>query len=136
MTSVYGVTFMGAREQIWNRLKERKAFESGPEGKATAMYAARKVMEALGSMFENAKGVMDWLNECAKIIAYNGACPAPPGRTPLSPPVSPRQGGLLENPGGAARGAAVPQALQALRADGAADLHRAVRALRRAQPVL
>ena len=55
------------------RLKERKAFESEPESKATAMYAARKVLEALGSMFENAKSVMDWLNECAREIAYNGA---------------------------------------------------------------
>lgn len=48
-------------------------FESQKESKKDAMYAARKVLEALGSMFENAKGVMEWLNECAREIAYIGA---------------------------------------------------------------
>ena len=43
------------------------------EGQATANYAARKVLEALGNMFGNARSVMDWLNECAKEIAHHGA---------------------------------------------------------------
>jgi hypothetical protein len=98
MTSVYGVTFMGARDQIWNRqalaplsascpahivqlltaatrarLKERKAFEHQAENKAAALYAARKVLDALGNMFVNARNVMDWLNECARDIAQHGA---------------------------------------------------------------
>ena len=94
MTSVYGVTFMGARDQIFNRraarclllhagsqkhssprpnrLKERKAFDSFGDNKQTAMYAAREVLEALGDMFENARSVMDWLNECAREIAKDG----------------------------------------------------------------
>ena len=55
------------------RLKERKAFESMGENKAAAMYAARKVLDALGNMFVNAKNVMDWLNECARDIAQHGA---------------------------------------------------------------
>jgi hypothetical protein len=37
------------------------------------MYAARKVLDALGNMFVNAKNVMDWLNECARDIAQHGA---------------------------------------------------------------
>ena len=37
------------------------------------MYAARKVLDALGNMFVNAKSVMDWLNECARDIAQHGA---------------------------------------------------------------
>ena len=55
------------------RLKERKAFEHQAENKAAAMYAARKVLDALGNMFVNAKNVMDWLNECARDIAQHGA---------------------------------------------------------------
>jgi len=55
------------------RLKERKAFEHQAENKAVAMYAARKVLDALGNMFVNAKSVMDWLNECARDIAQHGA---------------------------------------------------------------
>lgn len=34
MTTVYGVTFMGARVQIWNRLKERCTLENTPSGMA------------------------------------------------------------------------------------------------------
>jgi DNA-directed RNA polymerase len=37
------------------------------------MYAARKVLDALGNMFVNARAVMDWLNECARDIAQHGA---------------------------------------------------------------
>jgi hypothetical protein len=37
------------------------------------MYAARKVLDALGDMFVNARSVMDWLNECARDIAQHGA---------------------------------------------------------------
>ncbi len=55
------------------RLRERKAFESNTDTKEAAMYAARKVLEALGNMFGNAKSVMDWLNECARDIAQHGA---------------------------------------------------------------
>jgi DNA-directed RNA polymerase len=45
------------------------------------MYAARKVLDALGNMFVNAKNVMDWLNECARDIAQHGALPACRWRT-------------------------------------------------------
>ena len=41
------------------------------------MYAARKVLDALGDMFVNAKSVMDWLNECARDIAQHGALRPP-----------------------------------------------------------
>jgi len=71
MTSVYGVTFLGARDQILNRLRERKAFESQADTKVAAVYAARKVLEAMGEMFSNARNVMDWLNECARDIAQH-----------------------------------------------------------------
>jgi len=61
------------------RLKEKKVISDSAgkeglrEGQATANYAARKVLEALGNMFGNARSVMDWLNECAKEIAHHGA---------------------------------------------------------------
>ena len=85
MTSVYGVTFTGARDQIWNRLRERKAFGTESEYVAMSMYAARKVIEALGNMFGNAKAVMDWLNECAREIAHHEESVR--WRTPVGLPV-------------------------------------------------
>jgi DNA-directed RNA polymerase len=47
------------------------------------MYAARKVLDALGNMFVNAKSVMDWLNECARDIAQHGAHATPSRRWPV-----------------------------------------------------
>lgn len=44
MTSVYGVTYIGAREQIKRRLKERGAIADDVELFGAACYAA-KVME-------------------------------------------------------------------------------------------
>lgn len=41
MTTVYGVTYSGAREQIKKRLKERDAFEDDSKTFHAACYAAK-----------------------------------------------------------------------------------------------
>lgn len=41
MTSVYGVTYIGARDQIKRRLKERSAFSDDKEIFGVACYAAK-----------------------------------------------------------------------------------------------
>lgn len=69
MTSVYGVTYIGARDQIKKRLKERDAIADDNELFAAACYAAKTTMTALEEMFEAARGIMSWLGDCAKIIA-------------------------------------------------------------------
>ncbi|XP_047170921.1 DNA-directed RNA polymerase 1B, mitochondrial isoform X1 [Vigna umbellata] len=69
MTSVYGVTYIGAREQIKRRLKERCAIEDDIELFTAACYAARTTLTALEEMFEAARSIMDWLGDCAKVIA-------------------------------------------------------------------
>ncbi|KAL7132631.1 hypothetical protein ABFS83_12G087600 [Erythranthe nasuta] len=69
MTSVYGVTYIGARDQIKRRLKERASMEDDTELFACACYAAKTTLTALGEMFEAARSIMSWLGDCAKIIA-------------------------------------------------------------------
>ncbi|XP_015063457.1 DNA-directed RNA polymerase 2B, chloroplastic/mitochondrial isoform X1 [Solanum pennellii] len=69
MTSVYGVTYIGARDQIKRRLKERGAIADDTELFGAACYAAKVTLTALGEMFEAARSIMTWLGECAKIIA-------------------------------------------------------------------
>ncbi|KAM3286369.1 DNA-directed RNA polymerase 2, chloroplastic/mitochondrial [Capsicum chacoense] len=69
MTSVYGVTYIGARDQIKRRLKERGAIGDDSEIFGAACYAAKVTLTALGEMFEAARSIMTWLGECAKIIA-------------------------------------------------------------------
>ncbi|XP_074294865.1 DNA-directed RNA polymerase 1B, mitochondrial-like isoform X2 [Silene latifolia] len=70
MTSVYGVTYIGARDQMKRRLKERDVIaDDDMELFAAACYAAKVTMTALGEMFEAARSIMSWLGQCAKIIA-------------------------------------------------------------------
>ncbi|KAK0585678.1 hypothetical protein LWI29_032249 [Acer saccharum] len=69
MTSVYGVTYIGARDQIKRRLKERGAVGEEAEIFGASCYAAKITLTALGEMFEAARSIMSWLGECAKVIA-------------------------------------------------------------------
>ncbi|KAJ6807007.1 DNA-directed RNA polymerase 1B, mitochondrial-like [Iris pallida] len=69
MTSVYGVTYVGAREQIKRRLKERDFISDDLEIFRASCYAAKTTLTALGEMFQAARSIMSWLGECAKVIA-------------------------------------------------------------------
>ncbi|KAG5227074.1 DNA-directed RNA polymerase [Salix suchowensis] len=68
MTSVYGVTYIGARDQIKRRLKDRGITEES-DIFGCSCYAAKVTFTALGEMFEAARSIMNWLGDCAKIIA-------------------------------------------------------------------
>ncbi|PWA01722.1 hypothetical protein BB558_002162 [Smittium angustum] len=75
MTNVYGVTIIGAREQIEARLREIENPETGKplyeisDLRPLSLYLARKVFLSLGQMFETARKIQDWLNEAATRIA-------------------------------------------------------------------
>nr|GMC66015.1 DNA-directed RNA polymerase 2B, chloroplastic/mitochondrial [Ipomoea batatas] len=69
MTSVYGVTYIGARDQIKRKLKERGAIDDESELFGAACYGAKVTLTALGEMFQAARSIMSWLGECAKVIA-------------------------------------------------------------------
>lgn len=84
MTSVYGVTFVGARAQIGNRLKER-GFEDNHAMYKVSCYSARVTLDCLHEMFQSAKHIMQWLSECARLIAKEGRVVA--WTTPLGLPV-------------------------------------------------
>lgn len=71
MTSVYGVTFVGARQQIASRLKERGWTDKDKIYK-TSIVAAKLTMAALDKAFKNAKETMRWLGDCASIISKAG----------------------------------------------------------------
>ncbi|XP_057996187.1 DNA-directed RNA polymerase 1B, mitochondrial isoform X2 [Hevea brasiliensis] len=69
MTSVYGVTYIGARDQIKRRLKERGTIADDSALYPASCYAAKTTLMALEEMFEGARSIMAWLGECAKVIA-------------------------------------------------------------------
>jgi DNA-directed RNA polymerase len=78
MTSVYGVTRVGARQQIEARLKEKLhsdqnaliSQESEKEIYAAAQYLAGLTLDSLAEMFKSAKEIMDWLGHCAKVLMF------------------------------------------------------------------
>nr|CAD1831955.1 unnamed protein product [Ananas comosus var. bracteatus] len=69
MTSVYGVTYVGAREQIKRRLEEKGLITDDRLLFSSSCYAAKVTLDALGEMFQAARSIMKWLADCAKVIA-------------------------------------------------------------------
>ncbi|KAL3586408.1 hypothetical protein D5086_013275 [Populus alba] len=69
MTSVYGVTYVGAREQIKRRLEEKGHITDDRLLFSAACYAAKVTLTALGELFQAARDIMGWLGDCAKVIA-------------------------------------------------------------------
>lgn len=68
MTTVYGVTFIGAREQIARQLVARGGIH--PEDiYAVSAYVARKVLSSIGDLFAGARAIQDWLTLSARLIA-------------------------------------------------------------------
>lgn len=90
MTSVYGVTFVGARGQVMDRLRERGfvAAHGGQNSRAVfdaANYAARVTFDGLKELFGGARAIQGWLASVAAAVAASGA---PVGwTTPLGLPV-------------------------------------------------
>lgn len=68
MTTVYGVTFIGAREQIERQLKERGDIPEESCWDASA-YLAKQVLFCIGDLFSGAKAIQNWLNISARLVA-------------------------------------------------------------------
>ncbi|KAG9299736.1 hypothetical protein G9A89_013096 [Geosiphon pyriformis] len=68
MTNVYGVTYVGARIQIANRLRDRHDMSEEDVQKLSS-YITKKVFSCLSEMFHGARKIQDWLHECAKKIS-------------------------------------------------------------------
>ncbi|KAL4738427.1 hypothetical protein BDV11DRAFT_189717 [Aspergillus similis] len=71
MTNVYGVTFIGAMKQIRKQLANYYPELSDHEKKTGAIYVARKVFQALGTMFEGARDIQHWLGDSANRITQS-----------------------------------------------------------------
>ena len=84
MTYTYGVTFVGARDQIAKQLRNAQIVDDDDVGPC-AKYLARKVFLSIGSMFAGAEAIQSWLKESARMIAHSGQPVA--WVTPLGLPV-------------------------------------------------
>lgn len=71
MTSVYGVTFVGAREQIKKQLADKKVFDYDTLYKCS-IYLAKTTIKSIGDLFKEADLIKAWLHKCAYIIGSTG----------------------------------------------------------------
>eukprot|EP01129_Flabellula_baltica_P012115 TRINITY_DN5418_c0_g1_i1.p1 TRINITY_DN5418_c0_g1~~TRINITY_DN5418_c0_g1_i1.p1 ORF type:complete len:915 (-),score=191.24 TRINITY_DN5418_c0_g1_i1:1274-4018(-) len=69
MTNVYGVTFVGARKQIANALRDKYPEMDDEDVLAGSKYLAHKTFDSIREMFNGAKNIMDWLTVSANIIS-------------------------------------------------------------------
>ena len=78
MTSVYGVTYIGARTQIQEKIQSKleglghDIDEIDDEVFRACGYLATITMQAVGDLFVGAKQTMDWLTVCARMITQHG----------------------------------------------------------------
>lgn len=68
MTTVYGVTFIGARDQISKQLKARGGM-SPDDMWVVSAYVAKKVLRSIGSLFFGARAIQDWLTNAARLVS-------------------------------------------------------------------
>lgn len=78
MTSVYGVTYIGARAQIQEKIEE-KLEEQGRDLDeinwavfGASGYLAEVTMNVIGDLFTGAKQTMNWLTQCARLLSSKG----------------------------------------------------------------
>lgn len=68
MTTVYGVTFIGAKEQVSRQLAD-VADISAEDLWHCASYLAARIIECIGDLFKGAQALQVWLSESALLIA-------------------------------------------------------------------
>jgi len=72
MTSVYGVTLVGARDQIEKQLKEMNLKIEREVIGRISMYLAKITIESIGDLFKEANQIKSWLTKCALIVSKSG----------------------------------------------------------------
>lgn len=78
MTSVYGVTYIGAKQQIREKIEDKLEAqgydldEKNQEIFQACGYLAKVTMDTIGDLFSGAKGTMNWLTTCARKITQHG----------------------------------------------------------------
>ncbi|CAF0962023.1 unnamed protein product [Brachionus calyciflorus] len=86
MTTVYNVTFYGAKLQILKQLEDLKNFPQDKAREASA-YIAHKTFKSIRQLFSSAREIQDWFSECAYLITRVRDC-ALKWETPLGLPVT------------------------------------------------
>jgi len=71
MTTVYGVTFVGARRQVQGEMKDLGTVSDDDLAEAS-YYITKLLFESMENMFHGARNIMSWLRTCAQLICKEG----------------------------------------------------------------
>ncbi|MES1918076.1 DNA-directed RNA polymerase, variant 2 [Bonamia ostreae] len=74
MTTVYGVTVIGARKQIERQLEKSNLKELELDLYKSSLYLATVVLDSVDEIFTSANKIMEWLRHASKQIAKQGKC--------------------------------------------------------------
>ncbi|TPX74859.1 DNA-directed RNA polymerase [Chytriomyces confervae] len=71
MTNTYGVTFIGARDQVRSRLKEQPELYpfTDEQIQKCSLHITHLIFDSLGELFSGARALQNWLNSTASMIA-------------------------------------------------------------------
>ncbi|KAJ3417132.1 DNA-directed RNA polymerase [Chytridiales sp. JEL 0842] len=71
MTSTYGVTFVGARQQVISRMREQPELYpfTDQEILETSLKITHLIFDELGELFKGARALQAWLNTTARMVA-------------------------------------------------------------------
>lgn len=74
MTTVYGVTFIGAKQQIHKQLKDKDFLDQTDDSESynASVYLAKLTLDCVANLFTQAHEIKQWLKDCAKIIGEYG----------------------------------------------------------------
>lgn len=68
MTVVYGVTYIGAQDQIKKQLKNTYPYDDYQELKTATKITTNEVFRAIGDIFSNAEKIKTFFKDCCKLI--------------------------------------------------------------------
>lgn len=74
MTTVYGVTFIGAKQQIYKQLKDKDFLDQSDNIESTqaSNYLAKLTLDCVANLFTQAHEIKQWLKDCAKTVCELG----------------------------------------------------------------
>lgn len=74
MTTVYGVTFIGAKQQIYKQLKDKDFLDQSDssESRQASIYLAKLTLECVANLFTQAHDIKQWLKDCSKTVCELG----------------------------------------------------------------
>lgn len=74
MTTVYGVTFIGAKEQIHKQLRDKDFLDQTDDEETyrASIYLAKLTLECVANLFTQAHEIKQWLKDCSKTVGEYG----------------------------------------------------------------